>query len=506
MTTNNKLFYLFPWLLFLWPALSIFAELPYSVDLNYYGWHLVAIAVLSLWFSLFNWLVLKLGAWTKHLIFFIAVATLLLILYNPLLGFLSGLDGVNIGKDPNNSWKWFLRITVATILCLLTFLHILKKVSIKHLVFLLLIFNLSSLIGFVLNTFSWKPLETQRQYQADKKVVLKDKPNIYFLVMDMYPGGEKLRQMNFANKLFYEQLKSKGFFVHHKFRSNYPNTLPSYHSMFNMTLNEQKFSYDSIHDFGDSIAGDNQWHANLQNNGYYSVRISELSDFYRGQGCFYNECYAPGISTIIGFLHTIKLAVIFPHVPFLDSLYGQLLKVINYSMLDNTLSQIDKASQRTQPTFLYAHYEITHVGYLHGYHPWYEECVKSDYQGNYYKYFASVECANDFYLKMIERIQQKDSNAIIILSSDHGQFIRDPSVFSVLYASKLPKQCQWINDKVRSNVNVFIYLQSCLSQKEPTNIQPDNSYYIEENQAYTPAIIDGKNSLINLLSHKLRLS
>jgi hypothetical protein len=489
---NNKLFYLFPWLLFLWPALSIFSELPYSVDANYYGWHAVAIAVLSLWFSLFNWLILKLGDWAKNLIFFIAVATVLLVLYNPLLGLLSGLDGVNIGTDPDNHWKWILRLSVATVLCVVTILHILKKINIKHLIVLLLIFNLSSLIGFGLNAFSWQTLESQRRYQADDSIAFKKKPNIYFLVMDMYPGGEKLRIMNFKNRLFYNQLENKGFFIHHKFRSNYPTTLPSFHSMFNMELNENQFSYDALSTFADSLAGDNRWNANLQNNDYHTVRISELSDFYRGHGCFYNECYSPGISTIIGFLHTIKLAVIFPHIPILDSLYGQLLKIVNYKMLDQTLLKIDQASKRNQPTFLYTHYEITHVGYIHGYHPWYEECIKSDYQGDYYKYFSSVECANDFYIKMVNRIQQKDPTAIIILSSDHGQFVRDPSVFSVLYASKLPKKCEWINDKLKSNINVFNYLQACLSKTEPKNIQPDNSYYVEENAEYTPAIINEK--------------
>jgi len=286
------------------------------------------------------------------------------------------------------------------------------------------------------------------------------KPNIYFIVLDSYPGESRLNGFyNYDNSEYYEQLRERGFYLQTSTFSNYPNTEFSVPSMLNMNyvdsiIKEKKFqNLLLMKDLSiDSIAADI-----FRENDYqlFSYGVNDYTYLKHGENlCIkksilkddilntFSEMYIP-ISSIRNFLEIHYIA--------------------NHA--DNILCTIESLKNfnpdSNEPFFIYAHMMFPHGPYIF------------DSSGNIidevtenkkikFAFLDQVKFVNKFSIEIIDSIQNKDPNAVIILTSDHGDRIGLGDIelknyiagMNVMTALSFPEKNLSVQEKI-TNVNLF---------------------------------------------------
>ncbi|MDD3593177.1 MAG: sulfatase-like hydrolase/transferase [Candidatus Gastranaerophilales bacterium] len=101
---------------------------------------------------------------------------------------------------------------------------------------LLIITSITDIYTFIVKNISIN--QNMQKSQINKKVLAtsKELPDFYFIILDAYPNGEKLKKyFNFSNEEFLRGLEAKGFYVARKSYANYFCTFQSLPSMLNFS-------------------------------------------------------------------------------------------------------------------------------------------------------------------------------------------------------------------------------------------------------------------------------
>jgi hypothetical protein len=141
-------------------------------------------------------------------------------------------------------WPIFLLVVTSTLVCLLVFRILFKKVKLNHVHMVLNTISIA-VVGFYL--FQLASLLTGVSRVDDKKILqpipdlpatsasLSTLPDIYYIILDGYGRADMLQAVHgFDNTEFVAALEQRGFFVGSSSQANYPRTLLSLSSSLNM--------------------------------------------------------------------------------------------------------------------------------------------------------------------------------------------------------------------------------------------------------------------------------
>lgn len=313
-----------------------------------------------------------------------------------------------------------------------------------------------------------RPLNWTQNNDNIKDIRFKHTPNIYMIQPDGYVSKEIIEKKPYAYKNnFYTWLNTNKFTVYQYFRSNYPASLTSNASMFAMKhhyFDDFLFPAIEMPNARETIMNNNAIDI-FNKNGYSTYYLAEdeyfQQNFSKGNYTHYNI----NVKDVPLFTKGEKLA---------REVYDDLVKVTQ-----------EKSSK---PKFVFVEKVLPHHVHFsaHG------DRKKAERK----EYLENVEKANDWLKKAITTINVNDKDALIIILADHGGWVgienmnelfstKDESLirstFGNLAAIRWNKLDHTKYDaKLKSNVNVFRILFSCLAD-DPSylnHLESDASYNI----------------------------
>jgi hypothetical protein len=319
-------------------------------------------------------------------------------------------------------------------------------------------------------------------------------PDVYWIVLDGYPRSDVLQEFfNFDNRPFVERLKGLNFTVYDRAVASFPETVFSIPSTLSMGFLVDGAApsprMPSLAELQRAVRGQNVVVNTFRAMGYRYVHFQNGYDYL-------TECPIEGAAICIkGNVQSSGSAIqldefniaVLSKTPAMDliAMFADADRSIRDSMfmrgavheLTNRLSQLPEGGE---PFFLYAHVLAPHPPIRFK-----RDCsVRTaapdllDWNSTDKAAFLDqLVCVNDETITLLEKVVQKDPQAIIVLQSDHGTAFRgqfnkpfdgwDPSDlkerFGPLNALRMPDVCS--NDAQGSVdlVNTFARVLNCIS-------------------------------------------
>ena len=247
---------------------------------------------------------------------------------------------------------------------------------------------------------------------------VENKPNIYFIILDEYAGFIQLKNdFNFDNSDFRIELEKRDFFVAKESFSNYPNTSLSVPSTINMIYFDfipDKLGKDSKNiRVVNKMVNENNVMKILQANGYkittLDAAVSDTADAYLADIRLCNSIFDinPDIRK--------NFAVVYvPIVSLRELIFDEVIR----SKLECSFSALmDFNEDPKNPDFVVAHLRFPHHPFIYDS---FGNSVSSNDMGDKDGYLEQLKFANKKTLEIIDSIQERSSENIIIIISDHG--------------------------------------------------------------------------------------
>lgn len=364
-----------------------------------------------------------------------------------------------------------LVIPIAIFLAVILSRHFKKIVVFQY---LLAIFVLAQLVPDVYKAISYSS-KWMAQPDAIKAVVFKKKPNIYIIQPDGYANFSKLKEApySFDNSAFEGFLRNNDFKLYNNFRSNYVSTLSSNSSLFAMKHHYYSNSAQSneLYYTRETIAGDNPVISILKNNNYKNFLVLERS---------YLLVNRPK-------LHYDYCNIDYGEISYLARGFEVKKEVVG------TLASLISQNKNTNNFYFVEIMRPSHVS-----------VNKSESKGIEEErrfYLSELEKANETLKQVIEIINNKDDNSLIVIVADHGGYVglsysmqnrikqTDEDLIHSIYTSALaikwPDEAPSYDDKLKTSVNLFRILFSYLSDNGSylKHLQEDKSYAIINKEA-----------------------
>lgn len=371
----------------------------------------------------------------------------------------------------------------------------------KYLKLILKFQFLLAFIGVIFSTpliFKYFNYNSQWKNQKDniEDVRFKLKPNIYMIQPDGYIGFSEIDKgsYNFDNKEFNVFLHANKFTLYPNFRSNYYSTLSSNSSLFAMKHHyyyNGKSNIDAELIFArEAIVGENSVLSIFKKNNYKTNLIIENGYLLANRpNVFYDYCNVnlSDLSVRASGFETKK----------------DVTKGLELAMTNNSDSNNFYFIERIIPGHI-ATFKSSSKGKV-------EERIN---------YINKVKKSNEWLKEVIDVIEEKDPNSIIIIAADHGGFVgydyssqsskkpesRDDtfSMFSALLAIKWPNDASQYDMELNTSVNLFRVLFAYLSEDKLllNNLEKDRSYLPVVKNATTgiyEVIDENSNAVFNKL-------
>ena len=247
---------------------------------------------------------------------------------------------------------------------------------------------------------------------------VENKPNIYFIILDEYAGSIQLKNdFNFDNSNFSIELEKRDFFVGNESFSNYPNTSLSVPSIMNMIYFDfipDKLGKDSKNiRVVEKMINENNVMKILQANGY---KITTLDGVV---GRIPNTYLADITlcSSIFDINPDIRKNFALVYVPIVGLQELVFSEVIRSKLECSFSALIDFNEDTKNPDFVVAHLRFPHSPYIYDS---FGNSVSINDRGDKNAYLEQLKFANKKTLEIIDSIQERSSENIIIVISDHG--------------------------------------------------------------------------------------
>jgi hypothetical protein len=307
--------------------------------------------------------------------------------------------------------------------------------------------------------------------------------NIYFILLDGYPGAKSLQKFfNYNNNGLIDHLKNNGFYVHDSITSNYNKTINSINSI----LNLQYINYHALYPWDDYNTN------NL--NSYKAIHSNNLFKFLKTQNykiennSFFEveNAKTPVNSTmdVKGFdlLHAPLMHNVAWNSLLWQLSYGKfrtpyfykkvILKVFynNMDIIDQTASFGKLNPKKKQ--FVYSHLLMPHKPYFTDSVGNLLDTIKDDNVTDHNQFLNYLKFSNTKIKALTDSIRINDPNAMVILLSDHGYRnypdYRNPFMFNNFLAIHTPDSNYNQIAKIKSNVNFFrVILNQYFGQSLP---------------------------------------
>ena len=247
---------------------------------------------------------------------------------------------------------------------------------------------------------------------------VENKPNIYFIILDEYAGSIQLKNdFNFDNSNFSIELEKRDFFVDNESFSNYPNTSLSVPSIINMIYFDfipDKLGKDSKNiRVVEKMINENNVMKILQANGY---KITTLDGVV---GRIPNTYLADITlcSSIFDINPDIRKNFALVYVPIVGLQELVFSEVIRSKLECSFSALIDFNEDPKNPDFVVAHLRFPHSPYIYDS---FGNSISINDRGDKNAYLEQLKFANKKTLEIIDSIQERSSENIIIVISDHG--------------------------------------------------------------------------------------
>ena len=247
---------------------------------------------------------------------------------------------------------------------------------------------------------------------------VENKPNIYFIILDEYAGFIQLKNdFNFDNNNFSIELEKRDFFVGTESFSNYPNTSLSVPSIINMMYFDfipDKLGKDSKNiRVVEKMINENNVMKILQSNGYKITIldgvVGRIPNTYLA-----DITLCTSIFDINPDIRKNFALVYVPIVGLQDLVFNEVIR----NKLECSFSAlIDFNEDPKNPDFVVAHLRFPHSPYIYDS---FGNSVSINDRGDKNAYLEQLKFANKKTLEMIDSIQERSSENIIIVISDHG--------------------------------------------------------------------------------------
>jgi Sulfatase len=325
--------------------------------------------------------------------------------------------------------------------------------------------------------------------------LIKVKPNVYFLIFDEYPGYKSLKDsFAFANDDLYQFLQSKNFKILPTF-SNYNMTFYSMASILNMNYINKPYIalQNTFNDDQDRIK---------------ELKNAQVVQYFKSIGYSFTNYSIFDIldqPSVKGNSFVVSQATLLTHKIF----FNRMLKDIGWHFITgkNKIAFIeniymkDKRNNafiekqlletnpvKSSPQFIYAHFNMPHTPFFYDSlgNPLANATIFNEsLHGDKSLTLSYLKYANTKIKNLVEVICKKDSNAIIVVMSDHGwrgyktKGVITPLYFNNICAVRFPNKNYLPMKESWSNVNFFRYLFNAqFNQKIP--YLSDSSIFLKD--------------------------
>ena len=247
---------------------------------------------------------------------------------------------------------------------------------------------------------------------------VENKPNIYFIILDEYAGSIQLKNdFNFDNSNFSIELEKRDFFVGNESFSNYPNTslsVPSIMNMIYLDFIPDKLGKDSKNiRVVEKMINENNVMKILQANDYKITTldgvVGRIPDTYLADVTL--------CSSIFDINPDIRKNFALVYVPIVGLQELVFSEVIRNKLECSFSALIDFNEDPKNPDFVVAHLRFPHSPYLYDS---LGNSVSINDRGDKNAYLEQLKFASKKTLEIIDSIQERSSENIIIVISDHG--------------------------------------------------------------------------------------
>jgi len=251
-----------------------------------------------------------------------------------------------------------------------------------------------------------------------------EKPDIYLIVLDAYSGDITLEHdYNFDNSEFKNNLRDRGFMVQEETYSNYPNTNLSMPSIMNMVY------LDSI---AERLGGDSRDVTGMRDirNENNAMKIFKENDykiitFFAGANAAASKELIDErlCGSFLDLSPELQRAFVYMYFPlsYTRALFNDNYQ---YDRLECTISTVLNFDKKdNNPLYMHIHILLPHPPFVFNSEG---ERVEHKYTKDIFDpnlrdaYLEQTIYTNKVTLEMVDSIQQRDDNAVIIVMSDHG--------------------------------------------------------------------------------------
>ena len=334
----------------------------------------------------------------------------------------------------------------------------------------LIVMLLPNVISYAFESKNYETPDIPMNYNIVTIPELKDRPNIYYIILDEYTSNDVLKEIyNYDNSNFLSELNKRGFYVPSNSHSNYVTSPTSIISSLNMAY-INNVTYNPTMDGTNKLFNNNQIMRILKSLNYTVVNLSleygypEIADYDLCKSSLYVNSFHTLLSETTLWNPISKLFVDGGD-PHRDNIKCK------FSELSNLHNSVDG------PFFVFAHLLLPHPPYLFGPNG---ESVTPEFlsigAGSWKDksgYVSQVQFTNKKALETIDHIlQESDTLPIIILQGDHGT----PTLLGGGGLS-------WKNindDSIRERMSIFnaYYFPNLESELLYDTITPVNSFRI----------------------------
>ena len=270
-------------------------------------------------------------------------------------------------------------------------------------------------------------------FEADESIA---KPDVYFLMLDAY-SGEIILDMEFGydNSEFYKNLEKRGFVVQKQSFSNYPNTEFSMPSITNMAYFDEHVLKPNGVEYSDvkvyqQLTKNSIVSKNFRVNGYELHSVAEIDPSLMHNSVIHCR-------NVFNLNQDLLNTILNIYLPLTELRYI-LFETDHYQFISCAIEKVKNFEKTNDsPIFMFAHFGLPHPPFIFDsdgnkidevlpVEGGISEMVvsKKGFNSKYTDaYVDQVKFSQKVSIEMIDSIQEKNSNSVIILMSDHGSRI-----------------------------------------------------------------------------------
>jgi Sulfatase len=334
-------------------------------------------------------------------------------------------------------------------------------------------------------------------------IAFRQKPNVYFMILDAYGRADTLKlALGFDNERFLGELEKLGFFIPRHSVSNYPATNASVGSMLSLDYPEAATTLEpDVASFRRELRGANPVVEKFKAEGYRYILVpggiwTKISCGGEEDLCLEKTRPLEMERALTSLTPIQMLLDVHFFSRWLAPTPGEYLEPDDvFGLFGAQLRALRR------PFFMMLHFASIHDGIYN------EDCSKGTpgtpvlYDStSVARYTASVNCTNRQLLDLVAHIVAEDPDAIILLTGDHGPYVKPRGIpvqpgqavrpftwgadtpedyrnmFGTMTALKFPASCAGLLSDHHYAVNNFRIVFSCLGNTG-IKLLEDRAYY-----------------------------